>query len=229
MKEIIIYLGIIIVVSNILFIASIVISKWVRRWKGRNLQKGLINYLGLSDWYGDLTQEEREAFKTYYNQVSKENVWADSLTEGKIYSSSERPAQLLWMVGVSAVLNNDFQFAGKVLHKAQSICRSPWERQQVHTAFAFLYFKQKDLLSSAQENCISHCEAAIKSIEKYGTPENVPALPFDYLITIFRERGQLDEARSIASKAIEIAGRRDPRLKVQYTKKLEELKRSGVT
>jgi hypothetical protein len=229
MKEIIIYLVIIIIVSNFLFIASIVLSKWFRRWRGRNLRKGLINYLGLSDWYDDLTPEERETFKGYYSQISKENVWADSLTEGKIYSSSERPAQLLWMVAVSAVLNSDFQFARKALNRAQSICRSPWERQQVHTAFAFLYFRQRDLLAGAEENCISHCEAAIKSIEKYGTPENIPTLPFDYLITIYREKQRLDEAKRIAAKAIQIAGKRDPRLKVAFTKKLEDLKRSGVS
>lgn len=225
MKEIVIVAVIVILASNLLLIASIIVSKWFRRWKTRKLRKGLINYLGLSDWFANLSPAEQSLFKQYYAQVAKTGEWVDSLTEGKIYSTSERPAQLLWMVAATAILNGSFPLAEKLLTKAQGMCSSPWERQQVNIAFAFLYFKQKDLVAAARENCIRHCEAAIRSIEKYGTPENIPTLPFDNLISLYTESRDFDLARKVAMKAIELAGKRNTKLRGIYEKRIEELKK----
>jgi len=224
MREIIIIVAIVILASNVLLIGSIIISKWFRRWKTRKLRMGLINYLGLSDWFANLTPNEQALFKQYYAQVTKSSEWVDSLTEGKIYSSSEKPAQLLWMVAATAILNSSFPFADKLLMKAQGMCSSPWERQQVNIAYAFLFFKQKDLVSEARENCIRHCEAAIRNIEKYGTPENIPTLPFDNLISLYTESRDFELARKVAQRAIELAGQGNSKMKKMYEKKLEELR-----
>jgi hypothetical protein len=224
LREIIIVVAIIILASNVLLLGSILMSKWFRRWRTRRIRKGLINYLGLSDWFANLTPNEQGLFKQYYAQVTKTSEWVDSLTEGKIYSTSEKPAQLLWMVGVTAILNSSFPFAEKLLVKAQAMCNSPWERQQVNIAFAFLYFKQKDLVAGARENCIRYCEAAIRNIEKFGTPENMPTLPFDNLISLYAEARDFELARKVAQKAIELAGQGNSKTKTLYEKKLEELK-----
>jgi len=224
MKDIFIYLTIIVIASNILLILSIVISKWFKKWKNKKLRKGLINFLGLSDWFFNLSPEEESLFKQYYSQVTKTNEWVDNLTEGKIYSTSERPAQLLWKVAATAILNNDFQFGDKLLSKAQHMCQSPWEKQQVSIAYAFLYFKQKDLLSGARENCIRHCESAIRNIEKFGSPETIPTLPFDNLITIYEESLSYKKAQAIAAKAISLIGNTNPKIRAVYENKLNELK-----
>ncbi|MFQ6103774.1 MAG: hypothetical protein ACE5OP_05725 [Candidatus Glassbacteria bacterium] len=224
MRDIVIYLIIIVIASNVLLITSIILSKWFRRWKNRKLRRGLINYLGLSEWFSNLNPDEQDLFKLYYGQVAKSGEWVNSLTEGRIYSTSEKPARLLWIVAANAILNNSYQFAEKLLYKAQHSCQSPWERQQVHIAFAFLYFRQRDLLSDARENCIHHCEAAIRNIERYGSPENIPTLPFDHLISIYEEMKDFEKAQAITRKAIEIAGRRNEKIRESYERKLQELK-----
>ncbi len=223
MKSILMYLIIIIIASNLLLIMSIVFSKWFRRWRRTKRHKGLIDFLGLSEWFSNLAPEERELFKHYYARFTRTGEWVDSLTDGKIYSTSEKPSQLLWMVAASAVLNEDYRFAEKLLAKAQSLCETPWERQQVHVAYAYLYFKQKDLLAGARENCIHYCEGAIRNIEKYGSPVNLPTLPFDHLITIYEEDRLIDKAREIILKAISLSGKRNPKLREQYEKKLKSL------
>jgi tetratricopeptide (TPR) repeat protein len=223
MKDILIYLIIIIIASNILFITAILLSKWARKFKNRKLHEGLINYLGLTEWFFNLPPEEQNLFREYYHQVSRTHEWVDGLTEGRIYSSSEKPAQLLWMVATAAMMKEDFQFANKLLSKAQSMCQSPWERQQVNIAFAYLYYKQRNLVTGARENCIHYCDISIKNIEKYGSPKNVPTLPFDHLISIYREMREFEKARSIIRKAIEIIGKRNPEIKASYEKKLVQL------
>ena len=224
MKDIFIYISIIVIASNVLLILSIVISKWFRKWKNRKLTRGLINYLGLSDWFFKLSDEEQALFKLYYSQVVKTNERVDRLTEGKIYSTSEKPSQLLWMVAANAILNNDFEFAYNLLSKAQSLCHSPWEKQQVSIAFSFLYFKQKDLLSGAKENCIRHCENAIGNIERYGSPEVIPTMPFDHLIAIYEESSEYQKALTVAAKAISIIGTKNRKVREMYDKKMQQLK-----
>jgi len=229
MKNILVYLTIIVLASNVLLILSIVVSKWFRKWKNRKLRRGLINFLGLTDWFYNLSQEEQALFKEYYSQVAKTNNWADNLTEARIYSASERPSQLLWMVAATAIINNDFHFADKLLSKAQHVCYSPWEKQQVSIAYAFLYFKQKDLLTDARENCIQHCENAIRNIEKYGSPEIIPTLPFDNLISLYEESSDYKKAQAVAVKAIRLIGNKNRQVREIYDKKLKQLEELGRT
>ncbi len=214
----------IILLSNIMLFSWLVVSRWFKKVRIHRIKKGLINFLGLAEWHASLSPKEQALFKKYYNNVSKVPSTVDRLTEADIYSASETPAQLLVMVSASSMMHGDYTFAEKLLTRANSCARSPWEKQQVLLAFSYLFFKQRDQLSGAIENCIEYSEKAIKNIERFGISDDLPpTLPFDQLIAISEESEDYRKAAELAGKAAKLLGVRHKELSMRYAEKMRVL------
>jgi len=215
---------VIVILSNVMLFSWLLLARWLRKWKFHNLKKGLINFLGLTDWYSSLSAKEQVLFKKYYNNIAKIPAMADRLTKADIYSASETPSQLLVMVAASSLMNNDFAFAEKILLKAKSEVESPWEKQQVFLAYSYLFFKQRDQLSGARENCVIYSEKAIRNIERYGVSDDMPpTLPFDQLITLSEEEKNFERAANFAQKAIDLFTPRYREIAMRYENQKKEL------
>jgi hypothetical protein len=215
---------VVIVLSNILLLAWLLGARWYRRFRLNQLKGGLINYLGLSDWHASLSPREQALFRRYYNEVSNVPSQIDRLTDADIYSASETPAQLLVMVAASSMMNGDYGFAEKLLDKAGACTRSPWEKQQVLLACSYLFFKQRDQLSGARENCQNYSEKAIKNIERFGASDDLPpTLPYEQLITLNEEANDFRRAAEIAKRAADLFGPRHPELGRRFNRRREEL------
>ncbi len=214
----------IILVSNILLLVWLLLARWYRRWKYQKLKKGLINYLGLTEWHSSLSVKEQNLFRKYYNSVSNVPSQVDRLTQADIYSASETPTQLLVMTAAGSMMENDYTFADKLLVKASSLADSPWEKQQVLLAFSYMYFKLRNQLTGARENCMNYSEKAIKNIERFGVSDHKPpTLPFDQLITIYEEEKNLEKAVETAKRAVDLFSRRHGNIAASYNKKREKL------
>jgi hypothetical protein len=214
----------IIFVSNILLLAWLLAARWYRRWKYHKLKKGLINYLGLSEWHESLSTREQGLFKKYYTAVSNIPSQVDRLTQADIYSASETPTQLLVMTAAGGMMEKDFTFSEKLLFKASSLAHSPWEKQQVLLAYSYLFFKQRDQLSAARENCMNYSDKAIKSIERFGVSDDKPpTLPFEQLITMHEERQDYQKAAEIAKRAVDLFSRRHRDIAIRFIKRREKL------
>jgi hypothetical protein len=215
---------IIIVLSNILLFCWLITARLYRKWRIHKLKRGLINYLGLTDWFSSLTPKKQGLFKKYYANVANVPSTVDRLTDADIYSASETPSQLLVMIAASSMMNNDFTFADKLLLKANSEAKTPWEKQQVLLAYSFLFFKQRNQLSGARENCMIYSQKAIRSIERFGVSDDQPpTLPYDQLITLSEESKNYQKGIEITLKAINLFGRRHADISTRFAKKKKEL------
>ncbi len=224
MADIGIILLIIIVVSNVLLFTWLVLARWYHKWKFHKLKRGLISYLGLTDWYNGLSVKEKGEFKKYYSEIANVPSTVDRLTDADIYSASETPSQLLVMVSAGSIMDNNYLLANKLLLKANSMASTPWEKQQVLLAYSYLYFKQRNQLTGARTNCITYSERAIRNIERFGVSDDVPpTLPFDQLITLKEETGNFGEAAEIAAKAAKLFRSRHKDISTRYEKKRKEL------
>ncbi len=222
--------GGVILLSNITLVLWLLLARGFRKWRFHSLKKGLINFLGLTEWYKSLSLKEQIQFKKYYNNVANVPSTVDRLTEADIYSASETPSQLLVMVAASSMMQEDFTFADKILLKANSEANSPWEKQQVLLAFSYLYFKQRDQLSGARENCASYSEKAIKNIERFGVSDDIPpTLPFDQLITLSTEENNFEKATEVAQKAINLFTPRYLEIAARFKKQKGVLKKKIQT
>jgi hypothetical protein len=224
MADIGIILLIIIVASNVLLFTWLVLARWYHRWKYNKLKRGLINYLGLTEWYDGLSAKEQGEFRKYYTNIANVPSTVDRLTDADIYSASETPSQLLVMVSAGSIMDNNYLLANKLLLKANSEATTPWEKQQVLLAYSYLYFKQRNQLTGARANCISYSERAIRNIERFGVSDDVPpTLPFDQLIALNEEAGDFGKAAEVAAKAATLFRARHKEIAVRYEKKKEEL------
>ncbi len=107
--------------------------------------------------------------------------------------------------------------------------KSPWEKQQVLLAFSYLFFKQRDQLSGARENCVNFSEKAIRNIERFGVSDDTPpTLPFDQLIALSKEDKNYKHAAEVASKAINLFTPRYNGIATRYRKQKKELEEKMV-
>ena len=224
MADIGIILLIIIVASNLLLFSWLVGARWYHKWKFHKLKKGLINFLGLTEWYDGLSIKEQGQFKKYYAHIANVPSTVDRLTEADIYSASETSSQLLVMVSAGSIMDNNYQLADKLLLKANSEAATPWEKQQVLLAYSYLFFKQRNQLTGARLNCVTYSERAIRNIERFGVSDDVPpTLPFDQLIALNEEAGDFGKASEVAAMAANLFRPRHKDISARYQKKKEEL------
>lgn len=215
----------VVLLSNLLLLAWLLGSRWYHKRGINQLKGGLINYLGLSDWHAALPPREQSLFKRYYNEVSNIPAQIDRLTDAEIYSASETPTQLLVMVAAGSMMDADYGFAEKLLDKAATCTRSPWEKQQVLLACSYLFFKQRNQLSGARERCLYYSERAIKNIERFGATDDLPpTLPYEQLISLSEEANDLHRAAEIAGRAADLFGPRHPETGQRFVRRREELR-----
>jgi len=220
----------VIVLSNVLLLVWLLGSRWYHRRGTGQLKGGLINYLGISDWHAALPLREQTLFKRFYNEVSNVPAQIDRLTHAEIYSASETPTQLLVMVAAGSMMSGNYGFAEKLLDKAATCTRSPWEKQQVLLAYAYLFFKQRDQLSGARQRCLYYSERAIKNIERFGASDDLPpTLPYEQLITLNEEGHDLRQAAEIAGRAAELFGPRHPDTGQRFIRRREEIEKRITT
>ncbi len=102
---------VIVLLSNVTLFSWLLLARGFRKWRYHNLKRGLINFLGLTEWFSSLSLKEQIQFKKYYTNVANVPSMVDRLTEADIYSASETPSQLLIMVAASSMMQNNFTFA----------------------------------------------------------------------------------------------------------------------
>jgi len=177
---------------------------------------GFIKYFRLEEWFANLTEEEKQKMKKY----SSMGIGGDPkhLEYGDIFSTSQTQQGFLESIGFNAVSGKDYDFAEKVLFKAlQAVDDNPSNRHFAYQSLIELYYKQRDTLPNAIDECIKYCIEDIKHIEEFieawkkeqlkiGRLDNQIFLPsvlsLERLATIYEKQEKIKEAIEICNIAL---------------------------
>ncbi|WP_435158641.1 tetratricopeptide repeat protein [Haladaptatus sp. DFWS20] len=170
---------------------------------------GLLNVLGLGEWYTNLPAEDQQKlyeYSTIFGMGGESNQLDHS-----VHSTSQTQQSHLKSVGSTAVHEKDYEFAEKVLLKAlDADGDNPTDRHFVYNSLIELYYKQRDERNDAIEKCIAYCEEDIDTIDafldawerEYGDgPPGIPS--FKRLAIILEKQGNYQDALEICEMAIQ--------------------------
>jgi len=176
--------------------------------KGKNKQKGLLGYLGLSEWFLNLNTKEKAKVRKYYSMGF--NADPKYLDTGDISYSTTTQQKFLAAIGHNALIQKDYAFAETVLLKAlQSEDDNVIDRHFVYNSLIDLYYKQRGSRPDAIEKCIEYCLQDIKILKEfidawkkeYG--DEIPRIPsVERLAIIYEKHGKFEEAIRICEMAL---------------------------
>ncbi len=176
----------------------------------RNKPKGLLAYLGLSEWFLSLTSEEQAKVRKYYSMGF--NTDPKDLDSGDISFSSTNQQKFLGGIGHTALTQKDYAFAETILLKAlQSRDDNVIDRHFVYNSLIELYYKQRESSPDAIEKCIKYCIEDIRTLEEfidawkkeYGG--EIPRIPsVERLVIIYEKQGKFKEGIRICEMALKL-------------------------
>jgi len=166
----------------------------------------LLEVLGLSEWYSELSEEEQQKLYEYSTAFGAGGEF--NQLDQPVQSTSKTQQGYLKGVGSSAINNKDNQFAEKVLLKGLNAEDSnPTDKHFVYNSLIKLYYKQRDNRDDAIEKCVKYCREDIESVQSFldawdGEPPRIPA--FKRLAIIYDKQENYQEAIEICDKALQL-------------------------
>ena len=165
----------------------------------------MIEVLGLEEWYRNLSEEERQKLHEHSTAFGTGGEY--NMLEQPVKTTTQTEQGYLKGVGSTALANEDYAFAEKILLKAlEADDDNPSDRHFVYNSLIELYYKQRDDREDAIEKCIHYCNEDIERIEEFlsewdGEPPRIPA--FKRLAIIYENQGEYGAALDICDEAIE--------------------------
>lgn len=125
--------------------------------------EGQIGFFQLTDWWvSAFTDEERELIEERYHPLGDSN--SRPLTQGKIYSTSQRPAHLLWGLATWFSSPSHRSIQQRILAKARELAEAGQNPIDIHYTYQGLiqsFYKDRETDPTALDTAIEVCKAQI--------------------------------------------------------------------
>ncbi len=192
-------------------------------------KKGLLGYLGLTDWFNSLDDSERNKIMKYYG------VDKDELFEVELLYSGETREGFVAKIARGALYHKDLEFA---LNYLEMINPDQWPVDDTHFFYQSLiplFYRLRDKDKRALDMTIYYCKKNIELIKEHKEElldcfssipnfgKQFPAIDcFRYLAIIYQNDGKIDKAIEVCQDAISLGVNVDSQ-NVSYRSRLDRL------
>lgn len=163
---------------------------------------GLIEYMGLWDWFWRLSEEQQKEVVSIMTDGVKLSQY--DLFEREIKVLKPSFASYCWQTANRLMHKNYDELATGLLIKGLTVVDRKHDKEMLHIMYAKYFYRRRHTLPNAYEACINHCEKAIRSYEQDKETRPKPVAPFKLLTMIYEERRDYRELLRVCDRAITV-------------------------
>lgn len=170
--------------------------------------RGLIGYLGLTDWWmSDLDEGERQRILERYQPLAS---GSEALIEGEVLSTSQSALHLLWGLATWFKAPADYVIATKIFSKGEELVPSAevLDSHFFYQAQIEVFYRNRDEVPAAMNLATQACEKQIAlsrnaaAAFKRAQGPNLPSHKgFQQLAVILEKDAKFDEASKVCLRA----------------------------
>jgi len=163
---------------------------------------GLIEYMGLWDWFWRLKEEQQKEIVSILTDGTKVSQF--DLFQREINVLKPSFASYCWQMA-NRLMHRDYdELATGLLIKGLTIVDSKHDKEMLHIMYAKYFYRRRHKIPNAYEACINHCDKAIKSFESDRETRPKPIAPFKLLTMIYEEKRDFKKLLEVCDRAIAV-------------------------
>lgn len=163
---------------------------------------GLINFLGLADWFKSLGHEDQVNVVSI--MASDGKIMPHDVLERDIQTLRPQFAPYCWKTANKLMGKGYDELATGLLIKGLTVVTEKRDKEMLHIMYAKHFYRQRKMLKNAYDACINHCLKAIKSYLQDKSDRPKPVAPFKLLTMIYEEKGGFEKIIEVCDQAIKL-------------------------